>query len=246
MALKNGAGLAHSYANRVNALPPLRLVIQVKDANGGTKFETEPDAVAEWYAEPWMREWACGDTSMHEQEVRAMRLCRDESLEEADQYAAGKDWSPKAIRRACATFPVRTAIGSDDISFDDVATLPDAALKQLALIMQDAVANVSLPAQALFNVMAALGKKVGGCRVVAIMSTFYRLLMRVIGDDITQWDAATAGHWDSAVKGASALKAHLARALEVELASIEKLFCAHFFVGLQKVFRFRTHQQGFR
>ncbi len=80
----------------------------------------------------------------------------------------------------------------------------------------------------------SLGKKGGGSRTVATLSSFYRLLMRVSGDDISDWDTAAAGHWDTAIAGSSALRAHILRALDVELAMSEELCMAHFLWDMEK------------
>jgi hypothetical protein len=227
-ALKNGAGPAHRWTNQANALPPLRLVIKVPDGSSGHRFEADPDAVAELHARPWREEWEVGNDELGEEEDKVVRQARDDYILEAEAYAESKDWGPRAIRRACGTFPTRTAIGSDDVTFLEVAELPDGALGILGALMKAAVVHLALPMQTLLNVMVLLGKKGGGSRTVAILATFYRLLMRMLGDEVTQWDERTAGHWDSAVRGSSALRAQVARALEVEVADVEGLFCLHF------------------
>ena len=51
--------------------------------------------------------------------------------------------------------------------------------------------------------------------------TFYRILLRILKPTLTVWDDAAPGFWDTAVKESSALKAHLARALELEVGAIE-------------------------
>ena len=45
--------------------------------------------------------------------------------------------------------------------------------------------------------------------------------MRVVSAHISQWDVKFAGKWDSALKGNSALRAHVARAAGIELAHSE-------------------------
>ena len=90
-----------------------------------------------------------------------------------------------------------------------------------ALHRKDGASNLALPAQTLMNFMALLGKKNGGSRAIAIMGTFYRVLMKMLGQDVAEWVQEEAGHWDTAIRRCSALRAHLARALDIELADIE-------------------------
>eukprot|EP00973_Karenia_brevis_P091927 12409883-Karenia_brevis.AAC.1 len=86
------------------------------------------------------------------------------------------------------------------------------------------------------NLLALLGKKSGGSRTVAIMASFYRLLMRVLQHEIVVWDEKKAGFWDTALRGSSALRAQLARALEVELANEEGLWVLHLLWDMRKFF----------
>ena len=87
-------------------------------------------------------------------------------------------------------FPANTAIGADDLHPRLLADLPDIALEQLGLLFKSAIKTLSLPLQELVNLLYLLGKKAGGSRVIAIMCTFYRCLMKANGTEIREWDAA--------------------------------------------------------
>ena len=158
---------------------------------------------------------------MFSQEVEAVKEVRRIAEEHATDLAEQTDWHPNNIRRACRTFAGNTATGVDDIHLRTIAYLPDSALFQLAAVMRTAVAARCLPAQTLISLMSLLGKKSGGSRTIVTVSTFYRLLLRILKPTLSEWDDKAAGFWDTAVKGSSALKAHLARALELEVAAIE-------------------------
>ena len=145
-------------------------------------------------------------------------------LDDADAFADHIDLKPETIRRHCRAFPSRTAIGLDEVAFKDIELLPDEALIMLAGIMRYALRNLALPVQILINLMVMLGKPAGGSRTIAILATFYRLLMRILSPMVTEWDTKAAGHWDSAIRGSSSLRAQLARSLELELAHAEGLF----------------------
>ena len=58
-ALKGGAGPAHRWCAREDALPDVPLVI--RDSQGA--FKAYPQCVAEHHAQEWRREWNCEDTS---------------------------------------------------------------------------------------------------------------------------------------------------------------------------------------
>ena len=76
-----------------------------------------------------------------------------------------------------------------------MAGLPDAALTTLGLIMKQVVATLTVPAQELFNVICLLGKKSGGSRTIALMSSIYMLMMKMAGEELREWDAAYSHHW---------------------------------------------------
>ena len=60
--------------------------------------------------------------------------------------------------------------------------------------------------------------------------------MRLVSAHISQWDVKFAGTWDSALKGNSALGAHVARAVGIELAHSEGQHVIHFLWDVRKVY----------
>ncbi len=120
--------------------------------------------------------------------------------------------------------------------FDTVAALPDVAPVLLGAILRPVVSESVLPWCAYLNILNLLGKNGGGCRTIATMASLYRLAMRLCGDDLAAWDRDKAGFFDTAVAGSSALRAHLLRALEVELAVAENLSVAHFLWDMEKFY----------
>ena len=76
------------------------------------------------------------------------------------------------------------------------------------------------------NLRCLLGKKAGGSRVIAIMCTYYRCLMKANGTDIREWDAAHGHMYDSALAGSSSLQAAVLRALKIENGNAMGHHCA--------------------
>ena len=60
--------------------------------------------------------------------------------------------------------------------------------------------------------------------------------MRLVRPYITEWGEEYAGHWDSAIKGNSALRAHLFRAMDLELAAFKSFFTVHMLWDLRNIF----------
>ena len=79
-------------------------------------------------------------------------------------------------------------------------------------------------------------RKMEGNRTIAILHTTDRLTMRLVSAHISQWDVKFAGKWDSALKGNSALRAHVARAAGIELAHNEGQYVIHFLWDMRKFF----------
>ena len=88
---------------------------------------------------------------------------------------------------------------------------------------------MAIPTQSLLHLLVLLGKKNGGSRTIVILHATYRLTMRLVSTHISQWDVMFAGKWDSAFKGNSALRAHVARAAGIELAHREGQYVTPFF-----------------
>ena len=60
--------------------------------------------------------------------------------------------------------------------------------------------------------------------------------MRLVSAHISQWDVKFVGKWDSALKGNSALRAHVARAAGIELAHNEGQYVVHFLSDMRKFY----------
>ena len=75
--------------------------------------------------------------------------------------------------------------------------------------------------QLLVVLTGLMPKESRGERPIALTAMLYRLVMKLNKSNITQWDAAKAEFWDTALKGSSCLRAALCRALKVEVATAQ-------------------------
>ena len=195
-----------------------------------------PQSVAEHYAKEWKREWRGEDTISFDKETSSIRDLRDKHVAEAHEWARNLDLSAASVRKACLSFPSKTAIGLDQHAFKDIALLPDNALGSLGEIVRQCFVKLAIPTQSLLQLLVLLGKKNGGSRTIAILHTTYRLTMRLVSAHISQWDVNFAGKWDSALKGNSALRAHVARAMGIKLAHSEGQYVIHFLWDMRKFY----------
>ena len=104
--------------------------------------------------------------------------------------------------------------------------------------------NCVRPTESLLQliVLSAGQEKWKGAEPVAILYTTYRLTMRSVSAHISQWDVKFAGKWDSALKGNSALRPHVARAAGIDLAHREGQHVIHFLWDIRKFYdSIKTH-----
>ena len=198
-----------------DALPDLPLVI--RDNQG--HFTADPQSVAEHYAKEWKREWRDEDTIGFDQETSSIRDLRETHVAEDHESARNLDLSAASVRKACLSFPSKTAIGLDQHAFKDIALLPDIVLGSLGENVRQCFVKLAIPTQS--QLLVLLGKKNGGSRTIAILHTTYALTMRLVSAHI---------------KGNSALREHVARAMGIELAPSEGQFVIHFLWDMRKFY----------
>ena len=117
-----------------------------------------------------------------------------------------------------------------------MAELPDVAFDQLGGLYRQSVATLSLPVQALLNVMCLLGKKAGGSRTIVACCSFYREIMKLNGFTIRERDLEHGHRFDSALAGCSSLRAAVLRALKIENATAHGKDCAHMLWDMDKFY----------
>ena len=154
-ALKGGAGPAHRWCGKEDALPDLPLII--RDHQG--HFTADPQSVAEHYAKEWQCEWRDADKSGFDKETSSIRDLRVKHVAEAHEWASNLDLSAASIRKACLSFPSKTAIGLDQHAFKDIALLPDIALVSLGEIIRQCFIKLAIPTQSPLQLLVLLGKK---------------------------------------------------------------------------------------
>ena len=229
-ALKGGAGPAHRWCGKEDALPDMPLVI--RDNQG--HFTADPQSVAEHCAKEWKREWSDEDKIGFDKETSSIRDLRFKHVSEAHEWAGNLDLSATSIRKACLSFPSKTAIGLDTHS----KTLPySLTMLWFPWVRSSGSVLSSWPYQFshFYNIWS--------CWVRKWREQNHRHLAHNIpshhafGISTHQSMGVNfVGKWDSAVKGNSALRAHVARAMGIELAHSEGQFVIHFLWDMRKFY----------
>ena len=157
------------------------------------------------------KKWKCHMVERQEEIAHAnevLRLAMD-SAEPLPRH------NMRSLRRVLAAWPAKAGLGIDLWVLQLWATLPNAALRVLLLIIQK-VEEGCMPMQMLIVLIGLLPKPKGGERPVALTSMLYRLIIKLRRPIIGDWEEHHHGHWDAAIKGSSCLRAALARALRME------------------------------
>ena len=136
-------------------LPDLPLVIRDKQGH----FTADPQSVAEHYAKEWKREWNVEDTIGFNKEISSIRDLRDKHVAEAHEWARNLDLSAANVRKACLTFPSKTAIGFDQHAFKDIALLPDNAVGSLGEIVRQMFCQTCTTNPVTFAVVGSVGQE---------------------------------------------------------------------------------------
>ena len=140
------------------------------------------------------------------------------------------------LHTAIFTFKRHTGRGSDDIGPDFIKALPyKAKLELLDLFNMIQVRGV-WPWQWLHIIIALIPKASDGDRPIGLSPMLMRLFFRMHKDYSQEWEASMHGAWDTAIKGSSALRAALKRALQIECAVAEEECFALILLDIQKFF----------
>ena len=200
-ALNGGARGAHAFANSPN---------KPKQVDQCTLFrECLPAALAREQTEVWSSKWLCTETEevieyrRHMEELRQWAL--DQRSLDPEAFAVERNsWqgllTPSKLVAAAASFKARTGIGTDNVHFRLIKQAPPLVLRDLSGLFARVLEDLIWPDDQTFTLLHLIPKKVG-YRTVGTLTTFVRLLMRLLGPNFRRWDEASAFAFDSAAPG---------------------------------------------
>ncbi len=209
-ALKGGAREAHAWANAPNTFPT-----EVR-AQG----VYEPLGIVDYHSRKWAEIWEADNDARTKEALRAVKELREYALKQDGHGKCGQVIDAEYVKKVAERFRRGTAIGTDAQAFYDVAEATCDSRRELASIMRQTIEDIAWPLQALLVVMGLLGKKSGGTRTIAIISTFARLLMAALKGDVRSWDTRVADEHDTALRGRRPADETARRHLWVEAANI--------------------------
>ena len=192
-ALSGGARIAHRWTNQPN----------VECAEIAINGINEPMRKAQFHRDLWAQQWQSGREEKISEGLMAVSELRTRALQHQSHGELETRFTTSAIREAARAFSRHTGLGTDCISFLDIAEASDESLSELADIMRVTLRHLALPTQTLCVLCALIGKKLGGTRCIAVCSTFWRLLAAIAKHDVRNWDERVGLAGDSALPGRS-------------------------------------------
>ena len=200
-ALSGGARGAHAFANLPN--------VQRQVEQGTLLGECLPSALAREQTEVWGSKWLCTEEvevanyRRHMQEFRLWAMSQRGLNLEASS-AERESWrtllTPEKVVAAASSFKMRTGIGTDNLHFKLVKQAPAIVLQDLCGLFTRCVEGLIWPEGQTLTLLHLIQKRVG-YRTVGTLTTFVRLLLKMLSPALRRWDSDTALPFDSAAPG---------------------------------------------
>ena len=207
-ALRGGAGPAHAWTKQ-GQQPPC----QIDEALDQGAEAWDLIGYLEFRAKPWQQRWQ-RDKDQLGLLVDDLKEIRGKAIN--DQRP---DCSLQQVDKANACFKKNTATSTDNWHPNEVKQLPASARKSLGSILGAIGRKACLPLQALMMKVALLVKPTGGDRPISIPAYIYRSWTATCAEAVSEWDQSFIKHWDTAIRGSSALRAGLRRLLKDEISA---------------------------
>ena len=127
--------------------------------------------------------------------------------------------TPQGLREVARSFKSTTAMTADGFHMSHYAMLSDASLQALAALFAITDATGLVPKQIARIVCPMLPKKNGGCRLIGLYPSYYRLWAKSWGPVIARWERDIEEPWMTAVRGQSPTSLVYRTAVEAEHAA---------------------------
>jgi len=227
-AVEKGAGAAHKHSRKPQQPEPLKEFIMAGDA-----FAEGPQKAAELRADKWDARWqrdlCCwGDT------IEALKALREDALHEPFDEPIGGPM----VHGATAVFREGAGLGADQFSPGQLKAIGEDGEQGLAEVLNSIEIKLVLPGRLLEIWVALLAKQPqpGGERPIALEPMPLRCWSVIRKPKGQEWCQRMAQKWDTAVKGSSALRAALFRAVQDEIAFCSGMAVVAFYADIEKFY----------
>ena len=207
-ALKGGAGQAHKWTKKAQE-PQCPL----DEALGQGTDAWDLIGYMEFRAAPWAKRWQRG--------IKQLDLLLEhlQGLRTTAKNKEAPDITLQQVDGANVLFKKNTSTSTDSWHPREVKQLPPVARRALGSVLGEVTRRSCLPIQALMVKVALLVNLAGGDRPISVPAYVFRAWSATCVDTVNEWDRSFIAHWDTAVKGSSALRAGLRRLLRDEVAT---------------------------
>ena len=226
LAISGGAKHAHRWTNGANTAT---LDITAPGCRG-------PLDVTRYHSGLWAKQWKANDINKIAESFEAVRDLRERALEHPKHGGCCDKFSPSLIKEVVKKFRQGTSIGADNIAMQDLLEASEESLEDLCRIMRSVVHDLAMPASTLMVFISLLAKKLGGTRGIAICTTFYRVLIAMMKDEVRSWDVEVGTEGDSAMPGKSPLDETAWRHLWMEQATLRGKYVVQLLWDVAKFF----------
>ena len=202
------------------------------DSHTGGQMANSPLEALEFKSREWAARWDSGEDEKYMLTEELKDLRNEAKLLEytGDEYDIGN------VKAAIKVIKEDRALGVDIWSPKEWRQLSDERLEGLVTVLKEIDRKVSMPIQALTNIISLIPKPTGGDRPIGLTSMIYVLWSTLKGNAFKHWDEGRQRFWDDAVKGSSALKAALQRRLLDEVTILEGGVVVGLYWDIEKFF----------
>ena len=201
---------AHKWTRGTAKAPPLPTTLVIDDGVNKHTYG-HPHELGTKYVRDWGALWTQPEYATWGE---VAKMIRELSWDAEDM----EPLTVRDLRRAIYSLRPGTATGLDQWRPDELRLITREGLEQLLALYQEVERHGVWPTGIVANIITLMGKPKGGSRPIALMPMFYRVWCRARRPYIDTWENTTAGGWDAAVKGSSALRASILSQLRDEVA----------------------------
>ncbi|CAK0897887.1 unnamed protein product, partial [Prorocentrum cordatum] len=219
---KESPGILHRHVKGVPDKPD--------EIIADSKVFATPDEMMDKRADDWNEIWS-DDTMVPAKIIDGLQYVMGRAdTQDLEQLTAER------MNSALGSMNGKKAKGVDAMGPIEVQRLPAEARQELLELVKH-IERVAMWPHQLFMVIAAVAPKPkGGDRILGLLPFLPKLWSKMRSADSLDWTVAMDEHWDTAIRGSSALQAALVRSLLDETCQEMKISCATLLLDLEKLY----------
>lgn len=172
-SIQDGGNEMHKFVKNEKKLDPT-----IRDKEGN--YINDIMHIISHHTDAWAQQWLSEDRGAAAEAVKALKKLRQIAAKQVEKEQERRgSYNDEEVRKAAKKFKTNTTIGVGHWTFSQIFCMPDPVLEDLGNTLWKAKLKMVVPHQTYLNILASLPKKTGDTRTVAIMTTFYMVLMEL-------------------------------------------------------------------